>query len=46
MIVTPEQFNVICDQVKKNRVTLLTLQDDLVDHLCCVVENKLESGKL
>lgn len=45
MTVSPEQINIIREQVELGRVTSSTLQDDLVDHLCCEVENKLQSGR-
>ena len=45
MNLTPEEIKMVADQVRNARVTLTTLQDDLVDHLCCAVERNVEGGK-
>ena len=45
MKVSPEQLTIISTVIDKNHITIATLRDDLVDHLCCVVETKMVSGK-
>jgi hypothetical protein len=45
-VLTTREIKVICDIVKTESITIPTLQDDVVDHLCCVVEYKLESGQV
>jgi hypothetical protein len=45
MNVSPEQIEIICAEVDRNRITLPKLRDDLIDHLCCEVEGKLRAGK-
>ncbi|MEX2232649.1 MAG: hypothetical protein WD824_10840 [Cyclobacteriaceae bacterium] len=44
MNLSPEHIRVIEACVKESRITLRTLQDDLVDHLCCEVANNLKGG--
>jgi hypothetical protein len=38
-------IDVIRARINASKVTIQTLKDDLVDHLCCVVEFKIENGK-
>ena len=45
MKLTPEQEAIIQDVVNSHGLKLRSLQDDLVDHLCCVVENGLGKEK-
>lgn len=45
MNVSTEQIQIIRAEVDRNRITLPALRDDLIDHLCCEVEEKLRSGK-
>jgi hypothetical protein len=45
MTLTPEQVNIVTRFVIQNRVTLPTLKDDVVDHLCCEVEAFMKNGK-
>lgn len=40
-----EQAESIREYVVASRVTIPSLRDDLVDHLCCEVENKISTGK-
>jgi hypothetical protein len=45
MNVSTEQIEIIHEYVDRCKVTIPTLKDDLIDHLCCEVELKLEHGK-
>ena len=44
MILTADQINVI-DEAVKDRISISTLRDDLVDHLCCSVESRMQRGE-
>ena len=44
MRITKEEINFISTMIHENGVTIQTLKDDLIDHLCCVVEIKMNSG--
>lgn len=46
MKLTTEQENIIENLVDSHGLKLRTLRDDVVDHLCCVVESELGKGKL
>jgi hypothetical protein len=46
MALSQEQINQIRQRVLQGGVTLALLQDDLLDHLCCLVELKMSSGQL
>lgn len=45
MKVTAEQVAIIKRQVEQSGIINETLKDDVLDHLCCVVEIKLTKGK-
>jgi hypothetical protein len=45
MKVSPEQVTQIKQLIEQSSITINTLKDDLVDHLCCVVEVKMASGR-
>jgi hypothetical protein len=45
MKLSGEQIAVITVMIGQSRIKIQTLKDDLLDHLCCVVEIKIESGK-
>lgn len=45
MTLTPEQVEIVSRFVTRNKVTLPTLKDDVVDHLCCEVEVFMKNGK-
>jgi hypothetical protein len=45
MKVTAEQVAIIKRQVEQSGIVNETLRDDVLDHLCCVVEIKLSKGK-
>jgi len=44
MKITPEQIDYIRGVMAASDVKSRTLSDDLLDHLCCVVETKMERG--
>ncbi len=45
MKLTPEQEDLIADFVDAQGITLPSLRDDVIDHLCCVIEQDLHKGK-
>ena len=45
MILTREQVEQIRATLENNGVTIPTLRDDLLDHVCCVVEEKTAEGE-
>jgi hypothetical protein len=45
MRVTQEQIEIIRNTVNQDRIKILTLRDDIIDHICCVVEYHLYKGK-
>lgn len=45
MKLTPEQEDIIIMSVKNQGIQLPNLQNDIIDHLCCVIENQLGKGK-
>jgi len=45
MNLTPEQIVHIQEVISESKLTIKTLKDDLVDHLCCVVESDIMKGK-
>lgn len=45
MKLTPEQIAHIQAVISESKLTIQTLKDDLVDHLCCVVEYHVMNGK-
>ena len=44
MKLSPEQLAAIRHRIEKSDITIKTLEDDLIDHLCCVVEKKMDKG--
>ncbi len=46
MKLSHEQIDVIRHRINNSDVTIETLKDDLLDHLCCVIEKKIEKGNL
>lgn len=42
MKLSEEQIRIIKESVHNSSITLATLKDDIIDHLCCVVEIKLD----
>jgi hypothetical protein len=45
MKLTSEQENIIQDFVNKQELKIQSLRDDVIDHLCCVVESEIGKGK-
>lgn len=45
MKLSPDQIEVINNEISRSAITIQTLKDDVLDHLCCVVEWKIERGK-
>jgi hypothetical protein len=45
MSLTPEQVTQVHAVINGSNLTIQTLKDDLVDHLCCVVEHEISHGK-
>ena len=45
MKLNDEQIAEIRKTVEQSGIGIQTLRDDLVDHLCCVAESKIETGK-
>lgn len=45
MKVKPEQLESIRKIIDESNITIETLRDDLLDHLCCAVEIKMSRGK-
>lgn len=45
MKLTEEQLLRIQSQVAASKITIDTLREDVVDHICCVVEVKLDRGR-
>lgn len=46
MKLTLEQVEIIRRQVNQSSISIESLRDDVLDHLCCVVEIKMERGKV
>lgn len=44
MKLSNEQIDRIRHRLDKSDITMQSLKDDLLDHLCCVVENKIKRG--
>lgn len=44
MTLTPDQITKIYAVVNVSKLTIKTLKDDLVDHLCCMVEHEISLG--
>lgn len=43
--VTDEQIDFILDNIKTNGVTIEDLQYNLLDHICCIVEDEMPEGE-
>ncbi|MFA6261858.1 MAG: hypothetical protein WC760_10345 [Bacteroidia bacterium] len=43
-VLSPDQMNRIREDVARANITLLSLQEELIDHICCEVENRMEEG--
>lgn len=45
MKLTAEQEDAVQHYVESHKLKIKTLSDDLIDHLCCVIESQLDKGK-
>lgn len=45
MILSYDQVNLVRQYVDENNIRLSSLRDDVLDHLCCSVEFKMDDGK-
>ncbi len=45
MKLSTAQIEIVRSIIDQSRIQIQTLKDDLLDHLCCVVEIKMDSGK-
>lgn len=45
MKLSPEQISALRGYIDQSAINIPTLKDDVLDHLCCVVEHKMEYGK-
>lgn len=45
MTLSPEQTTYVREYVDQNSIRIYTLRDDVLDHLCCSVEFKIDEGK-
>lgn len=46
MKLSSQQIAIIRDTIEGSAITIPTLRDDVLDHLCCVMEHKLEHGQV
>lgn len=45
MTLSQDQVDQVRQYVDENNIRILSLRDDVLDHLCCSVEYKIENGK-
>jgi hypothetical protein len=45
MKLSVEHIDIIRNRINESKISIQTLKDDVVDHLCCVVEYKIGKGK-
>lgn len=43
--VTDEQIDFILDNIRANGIVIEDLQNNLLDHICCIVENEMAEGE-
>lgn len=43
-MLSDEQLEIVWQDIEKSGVSIQSLQDDLLDHMCCFIECKLEEG--
>ncbi len=41
---TDQQVQIILDQIKKEGILRADLQNDILDHICCLIEEQMETG--
>jgi hypothetical protein len=44
-MITDEQFSFISQKIKHSDIAAKEIQDDLIDHFCCMVEIEMQRGK-
>lgn len=44
-MITDEQFSFISQKIKKSGISSIEIQDDLIDHFCCLVEIEMQRGQ-
>jgi hypothetical protein len=44
-MITDEQFSFISHKIKKSGISSKEIQDDLIDHFCCLVEIEMQRGQ-
>lgn len=44
-MITDEQFSYISKRIKQSGISAIEVQDDLIDHFCCMVEIEMQRGK-
>lgn len=45
-MISDEQLSFIKQKIKNSNITSLEIQDDLIDHFCCLVEIEMQRGKI
>jgi hypothetical protein len=45
MTLTPDQIKAVMKRVSESGISTQTLHDDIVDHVCCLIEEKVGQGK-
>ena len=45
MMLSEDQIQIIRHHIDQSRISIETLRDDILDHLCCVIEYKIKHGK-
>ncbi len=43
--ITDEQIDFILDNIRANGIVIEDLQNNLLDHICCIVENEMTEGE-
>ena len=46
MKLSPDEVAIVRRQVDQSSISIDSLRDDVLDHLCCVVEIKIERGEI
>jgi hypothetical protein len=44
-VLSDEQVSFILDDIKRNGIGLEELQLNLLDHICCIIENEIPPGE-
>lgn len=44
-MITDDQFSFISKTIKQSGISAKGIQDDLIDHFCCLVEIEMQRGK-